>query len=256
MFGLPTWILTIIIVACVSLLFNGLLFAFLIITYAVTPAARFLIAKLRRLPMLAIFTPNGLHLEPGKNADSGVAETKGLGFHLLTPGTGIPEKKSGVRFFFSNFDFGSTMPADFPELVARIQEDFKVQLKSTKDFEDFIKLHENDEKPYMLKYAGKSIKMTELSHLWPFNLNPSMIENKCQYKVMEKMKSWGKQAFPWLIAGGFLVMAAIAFVIIMGMKGNSPACNMNINPETLAAMCKGAAQTAANTVAPTVGLQG
>jgi len=204
----------VVVVGLVVFLFV-LLFAVLIVILMTTPAAVFLSAKLKRSPVMAVFNRGGfLGFRRGKDADGGIAETKG-GVWSLTEKSGLREEKSGVMTYFAPAEFASTMPPDFPVTIHELKAR-GYKFDTCEEFQEVLKKVGVDERVVV---NGSTYKIHELGHIWPFNLNPAFVEAKIQYKIAERLKSFSMSPQTWMVVFVGLICAAIAYVIIRNASG-------------------------------------
>lgn len=217
-----------------------MMFLVLVLILFMTPAGVFLGAKLKKSPVMAVFTRSGqLSFMHGKNAEGGVAEVKKIGVYSLTEESSLKEKKSGVPIYLAPAEFASTMPPNFADMIQQLKKQ-GLKFKNSDELLKEIKKRDSNWKP--VNSFGEPLKVHELNNMWPYNINPSFIESKIQFKVLERMKSWNFKPQTWIIVFAGLLFAAIAFMIIKNSVGGgqvATSCTTDISPETLQLLCEG-----------------
>jgi hypothetical protein len=219
-----------------------------------TPAWTFFKARLKKVPIARVLSRFGSSkFTLAKNPWRGTADLDDKsckGSIELTPNTGITDVKSGVKVFDLFSEFASTIPPEYSIIVQELREK-GLKIESWTDYEFYVKLShpvhgqklidaaKTEDKKTKLRAFQKKLqeldieikpfktyKLSNLAHMFPFNVRPEYIQAKVIYAVTEKIKSMGLNKDRMIAIGVFIILAAIGVMIIVKFvkEPNCPAC--------------------------------
>ena len=215
----------------------GLLLVILLLVGFFTPSLVFLRAKFQKASL--VYSVN--RGQVGKfliasNKFQGIADCKGVGPYIITENSNTLESKSKTSFYFAFGEFGATLPLEFAQLVQYLRDtgkkvsnitdlatmagmEFDKTDKAWKKIPDDKLSDEQKNKIQDMEIAiqpYKTINLSNLAYMFPFNITPALMESKTQHMIGLKMSMFNKMNMQYvlmfiMILMGVTLAAVIAF---------------------------------------------
>ena len=215
----------------------ALLLVILLLVGFFTPALIFLKAKFKKASL--VYSVN--RGQVGKflvasNKFQGIADCKGVGPYIITENSNTLESKSKTSFYFAFGEFGATLPLEFAQIVQYLRDtgkkvsnitdlaamagmEFNATNKSWEKIPEDKLTSEQREKIEDIDIAirpYKTINLSNLAYMFPFNITPALMESKTQHMIGLKMSMFNKMNMQYvlmfiMILMGVTLAAVIAF---------------------------------------------
>jgi len=179
----------------------------------------------------------------------GLAETK-EGFYILNPDDIFIDKNSKVpcTFVYGKNAFSLNIKAG--AIARRLKEEFKIE-----DPYELLEMLKN-KKIDNIKILGESVPLHEIPNYFFANQRPDLIEAEIQNRTAVVIKQQSRKGFEILkyliIFGVFLIIAVIAFNMLMIAKGNSSSVSLE-QLKTLISQTQQTQRVIQNTTSSAVG---
>ena len=215
----------------------ALLLVILLLVGFFTPSLVFLKAKFKKASL--VYSVNRGQIGKfliASNKFQGIADCKGVGPYIITENSHTLEQKSKTPFYFAFGEFAATLPLEFARIVQYLRDSGK-RITNIEDLADLAgmkfdetnkvwekipenKLTEEQKKkideiniaitPY------KTINISNLAYMFPFNITPALMESKTQHMIGLKMSMFNKMNMQYvlmfiMILMGVTLAAVIAF---------------------------------------------
>ncbi len=215
----------------------AILLVLLLLVGFFTPAIVFLKAKFQKASL--IYSVN--RGQVGKfliasNKYQGIADVKGVGPYIVTENSNTLESKSKTSFYFAFGEFGATLPLEFAQIVQYLRDQNKKVSNITDlaemagmEFDNktkaWVKIPEDkltEEQRKKIEEIDiairpyKTINLSNLAYMFPFNITPALMESKTQHMIGLKMSMFNKMNMQYvlmfiMILMGVTLAAVIAF---------------------------------------------
>ncbi len=215
----------------------ALLLVIILLVGFFTPALIFLKAKFQKASL--VYSVN--RGQVGKflvasNKFQGIADCKGVGPYIITENSNTLESKSKTPFYFAFGEFAATLPLEFAQIVQYLRDEgkkvsnisdlaamagmeFDATDKAWKKIPDGKLTEEQKKKIEDLEVAiqpYKTINLSNLAYMFPFNITPALMESKTQHMIGLKMSMFNKMNMQYvlmfiMILMGVTLAAVIAF---------------------------------------------
>ena len=215
----------------------AILLVLLLLVGFFTPSLIFLKAKFQKASL--IYSVN--RGQVGKfliasNKYQGIADVKGVGPYIVTENSNTLESKSKTSFFFAFGEFAATLPLEFAQVVQYLRDQNKKVSNITDlaemagmEFDNttkaWVKIPEDKlteeqkkkiEEINIVIQPYKTINLSNLAYMFPFNITPALMESKTQHMIGLKMSMFNKMNMQYvlmfiMILMGVTLAAVIAF---------------------------------------------
>ncbi len=214
----------------------AILLVILLLVGFFTPSLVFLRAKFQKASL--VYSVN--RGQVGKflvasNKFQGIADVKGTGPFIVTENSHTLESKSKTPFYFAFGEFGATLPLEFAQIVQYLRDTGKKITniedlaslagmyfnKENKAWEDIPKDELTEEQKKKIDDVNiaispyKTINISNLAYMFPFNITPALMESKTQHMIGLKMQMFNKLNMQYVIMFIMILMGtALAAVIV------------------------------------------
>lgn len=216
----------------------ALLLVILLLVGFFTPALIFLKAKFKKGAALVYSVNRG---QVGKflvasNKFQGIADCKGVGPYIITENSNTLESKSKTPFYFAFGEFAATLPLEFAQIIQYLRDTGK-KVSNITDLAEMAGMKFNETNKAWEKIPEdkltaeqkqkiedieiaiqpyKTINLSNLAYMFPFNITPALMESKTQHMIGLKMSMFNKMNMQYvlmfiMILMGVTLAAVIAF---------------------------------------------
>ncbi len=215
----------------------ALLLVVLLLVGFFTPALIFLKAKFKKASL--VYSVNRGQIGKfliASNKFQGIADCKGVGPFIITENSNTLESKSKTPIFFAFGEFAATLPLEFAQIVQYLRDQkkkvsnitdlaamagmkFDENKKAWEKIPDDKLTKEQKQKIEDIEIAiepYKTINLSNLAYMFPFNITPALMESKTQHMIGLKMSMFNKMNMQYvlmfiMILMGVTLAAVIAF---------------------------------------------
>ena len=213
----------------------ALLLVILLLVGFFTPALIFLKAKFKKASLVYSVTRGQIgKFLVASNKFQGIADCKGVGPYIITENSNTLESKSKTPLFFAFGEFAATLPLEFAQIVQYLRDTGK-RVSNISDLAEMAGLKFNEDKKSWVKIEKptpeqqkriddikvaiepyKTINLSNLAYMFPFNITPALMESKTQHMIGLKMSMFNKMNMQYvlmfiMILMGVTLAAVIAF---------------------------------------------
>jgi len=206
---------------CGGLILLNIFFVFFIgILLMKTPAWTYFQAWYKKRKIMIIFFKEKMYKIVSVKDDGSALETK-HGIFFKTEDSVCFDVKTKTATFFGFSRFAGSMPVEFPALIQELRDN-GVSLTTFKDYKQAI-----SKNPDMELHISplKTIKMHEVTKMFPFNLNPSLVAEKISVEIQKRNKIMGGFINPTTLLIASAIAGAIIIVTIWLLMGGKCDCN-------------------------------
>ena len=215
----------------------ALLLVMLLLVGFFTPALIFLKAKFKKASL--VYSVDRGHVGKflvASNKFQGIADCKGVGPYIITENSNTLESKSKTPFFFAFGEFAATLPLEFAQIVQYLRDTGK-RVSNISDLAEMAGLKFNETSKAWEKIPEdklteeqkkkiddikvaiepyKTINLSNLAYMFPFNITPALMESKTQHMIGLKMSMFNKMNMQYvlmfiMVLMGVTLAAVIAF---------------------------------------------
>ncbi len=215
----------------------GLLLVMLLLVGFFTPALVFLKAKFKKASL--VYSVNRGQIGKfliASNKFQGIAECNGVGPYIITENSNTLESKSKTPFYFAFGEFAATLPLEFAQIIQYLRDKDK-KVSNITDLAEMAGMKFNETKKSWEKIPEdklteeqkqkiedieiaiqpyKTINLSNLAYMFPFNITPALMESKTQHMIGLKMSMFNKMNMQYvlmfiMILMGVTLASVIAF---------------------------------------------
>ena len=215
----------------------GLLLVMLLLVGFFTPALVFLKAKFKKASL--VYSVNRGQIGKfliASNKFQGIADCKGVGHYIITENSNTLESKSKTPFYFAFGEFAATLPLEFAQIIQYLRDKDK-KVSNITDLAEMAGMKFNETKKSWEKIPEdklteeqkqkiedieiaiqpyKTINLSNLAYMFPFNITPALMESKTQHMIGLKMSMFNKMNMQYvlmfiMILMGVTLASVIAF---------------------------------------------